>query len=581
MAITSCSAEMKFIDVSARADSIVSPSGGQSFDDTSLFKRETETSRDSWLQLGHNCMVLDGTQQEMPDTPTTAAYFSSVRSGSDCKVASNPKIEISFTANHSSAGLTFYFAQTYPGKMTITWYNAAGSKLVSDTFEPDALIYFASKQVSNYQKIVIEFTETTWPEQHIQLQYILYGKYINFIGDTVQTATITEEIDTTGSEVSINSGELDILDEDDEFNIGNNAGSWQYIQKMQEVTLTESVDDTSINMGTYFIEDFSFKDNVATFNLIDSVGILDLYTFYDGDIYTNVKAGTIIKSIFDTVGTLKYSLDEDLANVELTGYLGTVTCREALQMVAFVIGAVVDDSRSNVISIKKASRKIDHTVDIDRKFNGNTSIAQEDYYSGASIECSKYALSSQSTDIYDDTLPAGDNKITFNQPFKASTIACTGGTIKEKHTNWMIVTMAEDGACKVTGTAYEESKFTVSKNHALDGGQTNNVKAYSGITLYNASTIQDKLTELLKYWDLQKTLEMKYLIESEKTGEWVTVKDSNRFSSSTLIESQAIDLTGGFISTATCRGYTLINTNGIYMGNGELYAEASEGGALS
>ena len=581
MPVTSCNAQMKFIDVSARGNSTVAPSGGQSFDKTSLFKEEEETAIDKRLVLGHNSMIMDGTASEFPDVPTDVAYMSTERSGADCKFATNPKIVITFDGNHSSAGLTFYFADHYPGLMTVTWFNSKGSKLVADNFKPNTLTFFASKQVSNFTKIEIEFIETVWPEQYIQLQYILYGKNLFFSGDTVQTASITEELDVTGSEISINNGSIDILDEDDEFNIGNNAGDWQYVQKMQQVHLKEYQDDTEIEMGTFFIEDFSFKDNVVTFNLIDSVGILDLYTFYSGDIYTNVKAGTVIKAIFDTVGSLKYEVEEDIANTLLTGYLGVVTCREALQMVAFITGAIVDDSRSDTIRIKKASKKITNIINVDRKFNGNTSIAQEDYYSGVSIECSRYTESANSTDIYDDTLPAGDNKITFATPYRASTITCSGGTLKEVHTNYCIVTMASEGACKVSGYGYDESKFIVSRNHALDGGQVANVKAYTGVTLYSASTIQDKLEELLKYWDLQKTMKMKYLISAEKTGEWATIKDINGFSNSTLIESQTIDLTGGFISTASCRGYTLINTNGLYAGNGELYADGDKGGAIA
>lgn len=582
MATTYCTAEMKFADVSALTDSTLTASSGQSFNNLEYFKKNEASDVTDYGLLGHNQIILDGSQSELADKPTDVAFVSSAKSGSDCAFATNPAITIAFTNNHSSAGLTFYFGHVHPREMRITWFNLKGNKLVANTFEPDALIYFASQQVSNYAKVVIEFLETCWPEQYIELQYIMYGKYIYWTGDVIQKASITEEIDTTGSEVSINNGSISILDVDDDFNIGNNAGSWRFIQKTQEIALKEYVDDTAVELGSFYIDDFSFKENVAKFSLIDGIGILDKCVFYDGDIYINVKAGDIIQSIFNTAGVIEYTLEDGLGDITLTGYIGVVTCREALQMVAFVIGAIVDDSRSNIIKIYKPSRKIKNSVGVDRKFNGKTQVTQEDYFSGVSVECSKYTLSSNASDIYDDVLEAGDNQITFSGPFLASSITASAGTIKERHTNYCIVNMTAEGECKLTGQAYEESKFIVSKNQTqIEAGQIANTKTYTGITLYNTNAMQEKLKDLLKYWELQKTLDMQYLINTEQSGEWVSVKDNNGFSNSTLIESQTIDLTGGFIATASCRGYTLINTNSLYAGNGELYADGDKGGAIS
>lgn len=582
MANTYCTAEMKFIDVTAHSDGTLDTSSGQSFDDTSIFKRNTASDVTDYGFLGHNQIVLDGSQKELADKPTDVAFVSAERSGLDCLFETNPTITITFTANHSSTGLMFYFGHVYPHKMRITWYSLGGNKLVANIFEPNSLTYFASQQVSNFGRVEIEFLETCFPEQYIEFQYLMYGRVLSWTGEKIQKASITEEIDTTGAEVSINNGSISILDTDNDFNIGNNTGIWQYIQKAQEIKLTEYVDDTPVELGSFYIDDFSFKDNVAKFSLIDSIGILDKCVFYNGDIYSNVKASTIIKDIFNTAGIISYTLEEGLGDITLTGYLGVMSCREALQIVAFVLGAVVDDSRSDVIRIYKPSRKVKNNIGIDRKFNGKTQVAQEDYFSGVSVECSRYILANDTSDIYDDVLEVGDNQITFSSPFLASSIEASAGTIKERHTNYCVVNMTTEGNCKLTGQAYEESKFIVTRNQAhIAAGQIANTKTYTGITLYNTNAMQEKLKNLLKYWELQKTLDMQYLINAEQSGEWVTVKDTNGFSNSTLIESQTIDLTGGFIATASCRGYTLVNTNGLYAGNGELYADSDKGGAIA
>ena len=60
-------------------------------------------------------------------------------------------------------------------------------------------------------------------------------------------------------------------------------------------------------------------------------------------------------------------------------------------------------------------------------------------------------------------------------------------------------------------------------------------------------------------------------METECAGEWLNVKNIDGVTSYTLMESQNIDLTIGFISTATCRGYNKTVTELLFTGS-ELYA---------
>lgn len=577
MAQTYCTAEMKFIDVTAKEDSTITATG-QDFDDLDLLKGESSQAIKDYATLAHNMFTLDGSK-EIIDKPADIAYMAPALSNSSRGYSNNPKIEIAFSSNHSTNALTLYFERKHPTKIRITWYAIGGNKIIAQTFDVDSNTFVANQQVQNFGKITIEFLETAFPRDYINLQYILYGRYILWSRDEIQSASITEEIDTTGAEITINTATVSIMDEIEDFNVSNSNGLWQVVQKTQPLRLTETKDGQSIEMGTFYVKDFSFASNVAKFELIDGVGILDNYTFYAGDIYTNTTAGTIIKAIFDTVGILDYEVDNSIAETELSGYLAVQSCRQALQQVAFVCGAVVDDSRSDVIRIYKPNRQIKNTIDADRKFNGNTKVSKEDYYSGVSITCKKYSLASESKEIYNNTLAEGESRITFDTPYKADTIETTSGTLKEVHTNYLIIDLPTTGEVTITGMPYESSEFTVTRSHTLlEAGETENIKAYSGITLYNQTAIASKLKSLLSYYDLRKSLSMTYLLQAEKVSEWALVKDGI-WSNATLIESQDIDLTGGFISKATCRGYTLINATQNFTGS-ELFTFDGEGGAI-
>lgn len=566
---TYCRAEMKFIDVTALADASVTTDDNQGIGSIELFAEQTEQKSYGTFEL--NQFVLDGSKSVLTENPNDIAFWSDVLSKDGCTFETNPKITITFKEQHTSAAITLYFEDEPPAELKITWYTIAGTKLVTETFYPDSLIYVCNTQVQNYGKIEIEFVRTSFPQRYIKLQYILYGKYIVWDKDMIQTAKVQEDIDVTSASLSINEADISIVDINDDFDAENENGAWKSVQKTQEVTLSEFKNGNMIPMGAFFINDFSFSKNIAKFKLVDVVGLLDKYTFYEGQIYNNVRAEVILNAIFATAGIKKYTIDEEVGNILLSGYLAIQTCRKALQQVCFACGAVADDSRSDTIKVYKPDRYVKSTVGTDRKFNGNTKVSLEKYISGVNIEMKNYALEEKNSDIYKKTLPAGDTKITFSSPYLPSSITASVGTLKEVKTNYLIINMPAAGQCRITGIKYANTTFSYEKRVGkIESGETENIKKYSGCTIYNADILPDIADYLLGYHALRKKVGMKYLVDLEQVGNWANINSIGGKTSTTLIESQTLDLTGGFIATATCRGYSIVVTEDVFAGT-ELY----------
>jgi hypothetical protein len=400
---TYCRAEMKFIDVTALSDATVTTDDNQGIGSVELFADQTEQKSYGTFEL--NQFVLDGSKSVLTENPKDIAFWNDALSKEDCTFETDPKITVTFQEQHTSAAITLYFEDEPPAELKITWYTIAGTKLITETFYPDSLIYVCNNQVQNYGKIEIEFVRTSFPQRYIKLQYILYGKYIVWDKDMIQTAKVQEDIDVTSATLSINEADISIVDMNNDFDAENENGAWKSVQKTQEVTLSEFNNGNMIPMGAFFIDDFSFSKNIAKFKLIDVVGLLDKYTFYDGQVYNNVRAEVILNAIFVTSGIKKYVIDEEVGNILLSGYLAIQTCRKALQQVCFACGAVADDSRSDTIKVYKPDRYVKSTVGTDRKFNGNTKVSLEKYISGVNIEMKNYALEEKTSDnlcvIYD------------------------------------------------------------------------------------------------------------------------------------------------------------------------------------
>lgn len=566
---TYCRAEMKFIDVTALSDATVTTDDNQSIGSIGLFQNQTDQNDYGTFEL--NQFVLDGSKDILSDNPADIAFWNDTLSKEDCTFETNPKITVTFQEQHTSAAITLYFEDKFPAELKITWYTSAGTKLVTETFYPDSLIYVCNNQVQNYGKIEIEFVRTSFPQRYIKIQYILYGKYIVWDKDMIQTAKMQEDIDVTSASLSINEADISIVDMNDDFDAENENGAWNSVQKTQEVTLSEFKNGNMIPMGAFFINDFSFSKNIAKFKLVDVVGLLDKYTFYEGQIYNNVRAEVILNAIFATAGIKKYTIDEEVGNILLSGYLAIQTCRKALQQVCFACGAVADDSRSDTIKVYKLDRYVKSTVGTDRKFNGNTKVSLEKYISCVNIEMKNYALEEKTSDIYKKTLPAGDTKITFSSPYLPSSITASAGTLKEVKTNYLIINMPTAGQCQITGIKYANTTFSYEKRvDKIEAGETENIKKYSGCTIYNADILPDIAAYLLDYHALRKKVGMKYLVDLEQVGNWANINSIGGKTSTTLIESQTLDLTGGFIATATCRGYSIVVTEDVFAGT-ELY----------
>ena len=514
---TYCRAEMKFIDVTALADASVTTDDNQGIGSIELFAEQTEQKSYGTFEL--NQFVLDGSKSVLTENPKDIAFWNDALSKDGCTFETNPKITITFKEQHTSAAITLYFEDEPPAELKITWYTIAGTKLITETFYPDSLIYVCNNQVQNYGKIEIEFVRTSFPQRYIKLQYILYGKYIIWDKDMIQTAKVQEDIDVTSASLSINEADISIVDINDDFDAENENGAWKSVQKTQEVTLSEFKNGNMIPMGAFFINDFSFSKNIAKFKLVDVVGLLDKYTFYEGQIYNNVRAEVILNAIFATAGIKKYTIDEEVGNILLSGYLAIQTCRKALQQVCFACGAVADDSRSDTIKVYKPDRYVKSTVGTDRKFNGNTKVSLEKYISGVNIEMKNYALEEKNSDIYKKTLPAGDTKITFSSPYLPSSITASAGTLKEVKTNYLIINMPDAGQCHITGIKYANTTFSYEKRvDKIEAGETENIKKYSGCTIYNADILPDIAAYLLDYHALRKKVGMKYLVDLEQVG---------------------------------------------------------------
>ncbi len=555
-----------FSDVTAIEDNTAS-AAMQDFANLDLLKRNIQQPLYGTMEL--NQFILDGSREILPEAPEVP-FWSLQKSGKDFIYYDTPTIEISFTVPHSSIGLTLHFAGDIPAEIQITWYSLSGLKLSEGTFCPNTAEFFVEQNVQNYGKIIIVFLKSSWPCRYVKLDYLEYGGKWKLGRDRIKAASVYEELDITSATLSINTANLEFIDTIGDFELSNEKGLWRSLQAEQAISIEEYVDGEVVECGTFYLDTWDSQKNIVKFSMIDRIGVMDKTMFYGGRIYEDEYAGVIISEIMASADIEKYSIDEEVYYTKLSGWLGIQSHRAALQQVVFACGAVADCSRSDWVRISKPDQYVSHTIGLSRKFIG-TKITLDKYVSGVSVAFMRYALATATSEISRSTLPAGTTRIEFSEPYLADSITVSSGAVSVARTNYVEVTMTEAGECILSGIKYEKQESTYTVRNTVEAGESESIQSYSGCTLVSAERAREIAEYILSYTKMRQVVDMRFINAGEAVGDWCHVALAGGGAAMTGVVSQTLDLTGGNIAIAKCRGYELVTAMNYFAG-AELYA---------
>ena len=580
--------EYDLYDTTALQDGVETSESNADFADIKLFKKNV--SAPSYGTLEHNFFVLDGSMEEFPDIPDNIAYFSKdfiqqntnynycgdgMYMGDDLdspieEVYAKQKVVVQFSENHTSFGITLHFLDIWPLEIEIAWYDLAGILQSRQRYFPDSLHYFCRNQVEDYGRIEITFINAL-PYHNVKLQYIEYGTTIIWGSDTIKSGKLVNDTDPISDKIKTDKLTFDFVDADDEFNIGNANGLHKTFQKKQRMLPYEIVEGRKISLGTFFLDTNSTAKNISKISAIDYKGMLANTDFKEGRIYNGDLAGDVIEEIMSAAGITDYEVDKETTETPLYGTLKIQTCQKALREVLFACGSIINTSRRFGIEIHKGNRIVTNKITRSNKFS--TALQTDHYVSDVNVKYKTWVLDDNVSQITKGTYGAGVHTIQLSNP--AANMEVNVGTIIKQMPYYVVVDIPVDARTEVviSGQKYVGEELAVlSSIEHIKAGEVRNTKTFTG-TLLDYETAKTVADNILDYYQLQPIIKIKYLSADEKAGDWAeienTVADHTNFVAA--IESLSTDLTGGFISTATCRGYYKFVTSFDYAGEG-LYA---------
>lgn len=578
---TNTRVEFGLYDVTARGDSSPACDAAQPF--CSLRRDllvEAVPSQVKYGTLESRQWLMDGSFSFFPEVPE--AYFwglwSAVQSGESGAFTDPPVLDIQFSQAHSSSGLTLHFyAPTgdWASKLKIQWYGADGGLLASALFTPDAVDFYCAKKVDRYCRIRLTFLETNHPGRYLKLAGLDYGVYLHFAGDEIVKAHVLEECDPLSAEISINTLGLTLYNKEGRFSILNPEGYFDVLQHKQKLTVWEDVrpearstSSTSYCMGTFYLSDWENSgDTLADFTAVDAVGLLDGAP-YDGGVY-DTTAGALAADILDGYS---YTLDEELAAERVQGYLAAGTRREALQQLAFAIGAVVDCSRSDLIRISPAPARASGMIAYDRKFQDGSKVTLNPLITAVAVTAHRYQAEDAASELYKDTLESGTYQVTFSAPAVADSLTVTGATLAGRGVNRCTLTVAKAGEVCVTGRKYVDSTIVLRRAAAnLPPNAQDNELTVTDATLVSPDRATAVANRVLDYYAQRYEQTFRMIAGDEKLADRLIVQSFGREMVRGVLTKLEFDLTGGFVADAKVVGRRLSGTAAAYAGD-EIHA---------
>lgn len=573
---TNTRVEFGLYDVTARGDSAPSCTTAKPFCNLGRdLLLESVPSQNKYGTLESEQWLMDGSFSFFPEVPEQYFWglWSTTQSDKIGVFADPPVLDITFTQDHSSSGLTLHFyspTEDWASRIKIQWFSQDGGLISTALFYPDSVDYYCAKKVENYRRIRIHFLETNHPGRYLKLAGIDYGVYLHFSGHEIVEAHVLEECDPLSSEISINTLNVSLYNKEGRFSILNPEGYFDVLQHKQKFTVWEDVKQdarstgsVSYCMGTFYLSDWSNSgDTLADFSAVDAIGLLDGAPF-DGGIY-NTTAAELAEAILTGYS---YTLDESLAAERVQGYIAAGTRREALQQLAFAIGAVVDCSRGELIRIAPAPSKASGMITYDRKLQDGSKVTLNPLITAVAVTAHRYLPGETTEELYRDTLDPGIYRVTFNAPAAVDSLTVTGAELTESGVNLCTLTVAKAGEVCVTGRKYTDSTVVLRRTAAnLPPNAQDNELTVTDATLVGPGRAEAVAVRVLEHYAQRYEQNFSMVAGDEKLADRLIIQSFGGEMVRGVLTKLEFDLTGGFLADAKVIGRRLTSNAGAYAG---------------
>ena len=311
------------------------------------------------------------------------------------------------------------------------------------------------------------------------------------------------EIDEISAELASNTLNFSIKsDVDYEFDFQKKQEVWLYFDELL--------------MGKFYLSDGKQTSRWDyQMQTQDALGLLDGFQFYGG-VFNQIPVSQFLETLFAGTRVVCF-LDDAYADETLTGYIPICTRREALQQVAFALGAVVNTANNEAIQIYPKQEEISSTYSASDIFSGLT-IDHSEIITGVRLYVHSYTKSDESEEIYSGELN-GTATVEFSEPHHS--LSLTNGQILSSGDNYAVIS-GTGAEVKLSGKKYIHATAILEKSDDRITSFTN-IAEVKEATLINSDNAQDTLNRIYNYYRNNETITARVIVNEQEVGQMVQI----------------------------------------------------------
>lgn len=434
---------------------------------------EIKDTKYNYISCEPNRVLLDDNfyflaNKEVANEKELIAFWSNELSNANGLFTTNPKITYEFTQNIAFTELTLYF-QEICVEFDVRYYLDETLVALREIRNNTSLIPTTEGAITlsdvYFNKIEIEFIKTNEPYRYIKFNEIDFGVYELFTNEQIIDYNILEELSIDSSELSSNSFNLIIDDEQGQYDILNPDNKLNKLQERQEISfyhyLQVGNEFKEMPLGTFLLKKFNVKDMRLEIEAYDDTYFMNK-VYYGSKFYKDVEVKQILQDLFEYFNYVNYKIDDELNGIKLTGYIPNVEFREALRLICEASCAVINKTRFGETYIFKTYDNVakNFTRNIIFKENPNRNL----FNNVVDVVEYNFGSKTENAEIYNATLPIGKHTVLFTKfPVDETTIikgtVNYDYTILEKYSTSCVIDVRVETNVVLKGTLYNTTSI--------------------------------------------------------------------------------------------------------------------------
>ena len=472
-----------------------------------IFDEENETV--GWADCEPGRMVLDGSMH-IPNYSNLFKYGYISQAMSNAAGVIDISIQITFMQQKQSKGITLCFEE--PVKDFVL---TVGSSTYEITNNKALQLYIEHEDA--YQGLSLHITKIN-PNRRVRISQIFLGAVIGYDDDKVVDLTIVNEISFDNTTLPADSASFDLLNEENEFDMLNPQGLYKYLKENQPVNVYIAIKTDGVyeyaRIGRFFVNTWKTSGMRAGFTAYTAVYAMDDDEYRFGKIeYRDLYS--MMDELLTNEG-IDHEIDQTLHQLTVSGYIGTVTKREALrQMIQTGCCVAISDSKGKMIIKPREMLPVDpnkwQIIDGNNLKNW-PEMKQKKNYASAEVTINTFTKAEEAEVIFEGTAPimggvqqaSGKYKVwVAYKESPAADISIQGCDLYEAYACGAYVYIDEDTELTITGkkvtisqTTYVLKKYNfdnpvkISNNLVISENNANNIAEYALLELDMGATAQ-------------------------------------------------------------------------------------------